>query len=371
MNEINVSYDREIFLIQKYGGVSKYFSNLISKFSADSSFGIKPHITFDRTNNYHLKKAISIYKPQRKFLQASTGWSTLSTLGPVRELSSYWAGGKCIRKPSEIFHATYYRPTKIEMKYGKRLVVSVHDFIPEKLGWTGVRNPHIGKEKLVRKSDLVICVSHSTASDLMKFYEISNSKIRVIHHGVDLIETAVVKLVPSRPSVLYVGNRGGYKNFEVLVEAMKRAKALNIDLQLITAGAPLSNLEISDNRELLQGNYWVHSDYPSESELGMLYSKSTLHCVTSKMEGFGMTILESMAHATPVVVSDIDVFREVGGKAACYFNQDSSEDLLEKILWALNNNNYNSLSNGVLGYAKQNTWDKVAQLHAAAYESIL
>ncbi|ASY24524.1 glycosyltransferase [Candidatus Planktophila lacus] len=371
MNRINVTYDREIFLIQKYGGVSKYFSNLISKFSNDSSFGIKPHMTFDRTDNYHLKKTFSVFKPQRKFLQANTGWSTLSTLGPVREYSSHWAGGKCKREPSEIFHATYYRPTNTEMKYGKRLVVSVHDFIPEKLGWNGVRNPHIGKEKLVRKSDLVICVSNATASDLMKFYGISNSKIRVIHHGVDLVETAAVKSVPSRPSILYVGNRGGYKNFEVLVEAMKRAKELNIDLQLITAGSPLSKLEVLGNRELIEGNHWIHSDYPSESELGMLYSNSTLHCVTSKMEGFGMTILESMAHATPVVVSDIDVFREVGGEAACYFDPNSSENLLEKILWALGDNTYKSLSNRVLKYAELNTWDKAAQLHAAAYKSIV
>ena len=250
-------------------------------------------------------------------------------------------------------------------------MVSVHDFIPEKLGWNGVRNPHIGKEKLVRKSDLVICVSNATASDLMKFYGISNSKIRVIHHGVDLVETAAVKSVPSRPSILYVGNRGGYKNFEVLVEAMKRAKELNLDLQLITAGSPLSKLEVLGNRELIEGNHWIHSDYPSESELGMLYSNSTLHCVTSKMEGFGMTILESMAHATPVVVSDIDVFREVGGEAACYFDPNSSENLLEKILWALGDNTYRSLSNRVLKYAELNTWDKAAQLHAAAYKSIV
>lgn len=371
MNHIGVSYDREIFLLQKYGGVSKYFSNLISKFSSDGSFGVTPHITFDRTDNYHLKRVISTIKPQRKFLQANSGWSTLATLGPVREYSSYWAGGKCLKGSSEISHATYYRPTKNEIKLGKKLVVSVHDFIPEKLGWHGVRNPHIGKEKLVRKSDLVICVSHATASDLVKFYGLSASKIRVIHHGVNLVETAEVKSVPNRPSVLYVGNRGGYKNFEVLVDAIKRAKALNIDLQLITAGTPLSNLETSNNRELLDSNYWIHSDYPSESELGMLYSKSTLHCVTSRMEGFGMTILEAMAHATPVILSDIDVFREVGGKDALYFDPSSREDLLEKILWALDGKTYNSLSDGVLKLAKQNTWNKVAQLHAAAYKSIL
>jgi glycosyltransferase involved in cell wall biosynthesis len=371
MNEINVSYDREIFLLQKYGGVSKYFSNLISKFSSDSSFGINARITFDRTDNYHLKKVISTLKPQRKFLQANSGWSTLATLGPIREYSSYWAGGERPEGSSDIFHATYYRPTKNEIKLGKKLVVSVHDFIPEKLGWHGVRNPHIGKERLVRESDLVICVSQATANDLVKFYGLSPTKMRVIHHGVDLIDTAVAKSVPNRPSVLYVGNRGGYKNFEVLVDAIKSAKALNIDLQLITAGTPLSDLETSNNRELFESKYWIHSDYPSESELGMLYSKSTLHCVTSRMEGFGMTILESMAHATPVILSDIDVFREVGGKAAHYFDPNSSEDLLEKILGALESNTYNSLSDGVLKIAKQNSWDKVAQLHAAAYESIL
>ena len=117
MNKINVSYDREIFLLQKYGGVSKYFSNLISKFSSDSSFGINARITFDRTDNYHLKKVISTLKPQRKFLQANSGWSTLATLGPIREYSSYWAGGERPEGSSDIFHATYYRPTKNEINH--------------------------------------------------------------------------------------------------------------------------------------------------------------------------------------------------------------------------------------------------------------
>ena len=371
MKQVSVAYDREIFLLQKYGGVSKYFSSLISRFSGDSSYGIKPSLTFDRTDNYHLAKENPKLKRQRKFLQANSGWSTLATLGPVREYSSLWAGGKCIKKSSDILHATYYRPTKIELKSAQRLIVSVHDFIPEKLGWIGVRNPHIGKEKLVRKSDLVICVSHATARDLVEFYGLSDARVRVIHHGVDLVKTAAVKSVPNRPSILYVGNRGGYKNFEVLIKAMKQAKMLNLDLQLITAGLPLSISEVSGNRELIESNYWIHSDYPSESELQMLYSSSTLHCVTSKMEGFGMTILESMAHSTPVVLSDIEVFREVGGDVGCYFDPNSSEDLLEKLLWALNSKNYNMLSHGALKLAERNTWHNVAKHHAVAYKSIL
>ena len=371
MSEVNVSYDREIFLLQKFGGVSNFFSSLVSRFSRDNSYGVHPLFTFERTSNYHLSENFINFIPQRGFLQAKGGWSTLLTLGPIRECSSMWAGGRSRGVKADIFHATYYRPTRIEKLSGRKVAVSVHDFIPEKLGWTGVRNPHLGKKTLCRESDLVICVSQSTSQDLMEFYGIHGDRVRVIHHGVDLVPSAAIKSVSNKVSILYVGHRDGYKNFNVLVKAFRIAHLSKLELELVTAGPPLSANEIIEYQDLLMTRSWRHIENPSELELKSLYALSTLHCVTSTMEGFGMTIFESMAHATPVILSDLPVFREVGGVAGCYFDPNSSEDLYEKILWALDGENYAELSRKSLKLAQMNSWEHVAARYAEAYQSII
>jgi len=370
MSELSVAYDREIFLLQKIGGVSNFFSSLTSRFSSDKSYGVNPLFTFERTNNHHLSTKFTEFEPQRGFLQATGGLSTLLTLGPIREYSSLWAGGKTKNIKADVFHATYYRPTRIEKNSGQKLVVSVHDFIPEKLGWTGVRNPHIGKERLCKKSDLAICVSRSTAQDLMEFYGIQSDRVTVIHHGVDIVRSALPKQVPEKPSILYVGHRDGYKNFKVLINAFRIAIRSKLEIELVTVGPPLSPYEIHEYQDLLLKRSWRHIENPPESELKSLYSSSTLHCVTSTMEGFGMTILESMAYATPVILSDIPVFREVGGVAGCYFEPTSSQDLFEKILWTLDSENYADLSRESLKLAQMNSWEHVAALYALAYHSI-
>jgi hypothetical protein len=90
--------------------------------------------------------------PRRKFIQSRSGYSTLLSYGVVRTLSSMWAGGRSPSNPVDIFHATYYRPTYYESRKSKKLAITVHDFIPEKLGWLGIRNPHIGKKALAKKA---------------------------------------------------------------------------------------------------------------------------------------------------------------------------------------------------------------------------
>jgi glycosyltransferase involved in cell wall biosynthesis len=370
MSELSVAYDREVFLLQKIGGVSKCFTKLFLKFTTNETHEICPTFTFERSDNLHLAELIEDLKPQRLFLQARGGWSTLFTLGPIREISSGWAGGAKPKVKTDIFHATYYRPTKSERSMGAKQVVTVHDFIPEKLGWKGLRNPHIGKEQLCRNSDLVICVSKATAEELYERYNINEDRVVVIHHGVDLQPVLTVKKVNSRPSILYVGHRSGYKNFKVLTEALKLARISGFEIDLISAGPALTKSELIENQQLLSSGSWRHVLNPDDLELRNLYSEATLHCVTSKMEGFGMTVLEAMANGTPVILSDISIFREVAGSSGCYFDPASSEDLLQKICWILDSDRYAALRVSSLNLAKSKSWDVVAGQYASAYNRI-
>ncbi len=304
---------------------------------------------------------------------ANSGYSTALTLGPIRTLSSLWAGGKPIRNNSNIFHATYYRPNLFEREFKQKMAVTVHDFIPEKLGWNGLRNPHIGKAKLIKKADLIVCVSQATANDLMQNFGISDERVAVVHHGVEsdgALNAKDLDVSNHAARILYVGHRAGYKNFSVLLESFKILRKIS-QFQLVLAGPRLTQNEIQDLNLNVGGENWLFIESPTDTELKKLYREAAVHCVTSKMEGFGMTILESMAQGTPVIVSSIDVFREICGDAGVYFEPDSPEDLAEKIQALVFASNYKNLSSIVINQALKFTWKSSATKLADSYSRII
>jgi len=375
MRKISVMYDREIFLNQKFGGISKSFVNLFREMTRNPESKITPTFSFSRSDNSYLKDLETPrFGPARKFFPAKSGWSTLSTLGPIRDASSKWAAGPVPLFNSDILHATYYRPTHREKSRSKKLVVTVHDFIPEKLGWTGLRNPHFGKKSLCSQADLIICVSNATAIDLKNYYNLPEHKVRVIHHGVNLDLSASpkdVECLKTKPSILFVGHRSGYKNFKVLLSAIRIGLLRNLDIQLVTAGPRLLADEIFANSDLLTTGVWKHIEMPTDLQLRQLYRESTIHCVSSEMEGFGMTILESMSAGTPVLLSRIPVFSEVAGSAGAYFEPDSAEDLLEKVVQLLDKDEYSRLSAFGLIHVSTKSWEAAAMSHERAYVALM
>jgi glycosyltransferase involved in cell wall biosynthesis len=357
--------------MQKFGGVGKSFAELIRNFHDDSTLGVEPFLTFKRSDNIYLQELSYLnLKKQKRFFEATGGLSTLLTLGPVRSVSSLWAGGISPKNSTHILHATYYRPTLLERLSADKLVVTIHDFIPEILGWTGVRNPHIGKRKMCRRADKIVSVSQVTTDQLVENYGISPEKIDTIHHGVRIKQEAERKQskeVPSIPSVLYVGHRGGYKNFEVLIQATKLAISKNLSIRLLSAGPELSNAELIENKALLDSGVWKHFTAPNEELLGNLYKDATVHVLPSLMEGFGLTILESMSYGTPCLLSDIPIFHEVARKSAFYFQPNSAESLLSQLELMLNDEVYKSMCNTSLECAASNSWAFTAKKYAKMY----
>jgi glycosyltransferase involved in cell wall biosynthesis len=371
---ITVGYDREIFLIQKFGGVSRGFSSLMLEFSSNPDFEVQPIPTFHRTNNHYLlnKNQDFHFMPQRHFIQAQSGWSTLFTYGPIREISSTWAAGLAKPRILDLLHATYYRPTKLEEVSSKKLVITVHDFIPETLGWVGPRNPHIGKKKIANKADMVICVSENTKNEILSRYKIDEKRIRVIYHGVELeLGIEPKKISEASPYLLFVGHRSGYKNFHVLLESFKEINAKECRFRLIIVGPELSLSEIATLNSNVGSQNWLFLPQQNDEALRSLYSQAFAHIVTSKMEGFGMTILESMAVATPVVLSDIPVFREIAGEAGTYFDASNSESLTQVLNDLCDDGVYKSMSLASIENARKFSWHKAAKLHADVYKLIM
>jgi glycosyltransferase involved in cell wall biosynthesis len=372
----SVLFDREIFLIQKYGGISNYFSKLVFEFSIEPRLGVNPQLSFSRTSNFHLKSTFNQLSkteipPQRYFFQPRNWLTTSLNYGFPRALNSFYAGGFPAESSAELLHATYYRPQYLERRLSKKLAITIHDFIPEKLGWTGLRNPHIGKSKLIKKADLIICVSEQTKNELEDLFDTRRKNVVVIPHGSHPIDNPLLAQKSNQFSILYVGHRAGYKNFEVLLKSLSFARKDRSDYKLIIAGPKLTQAERTALSSTIGIDRCVEVVHPSDEVLRELYKSAWLHVVTSKMEGFGMTILESLSVGTRVLASDIPVFREVGGHEINYFNPENPEELFEKIFIERDSTFDEDAAIQILNRAKLFSWSRTAESHASAYHSLL
>jgi glycogen synthase len=76
------------------------------------------------------------------------------------------------------------------------------------------------------------------------------------------------------------------------------------------------------------GRSRVHFKGPqSESQLSLLYARSTMYAATSRYEPFGLAPVEAAFSRCALVANDIPTFRELWADAACYFDTNDGESL--------------------------------------------
>ena len=105
----------------------------------------------------------------------------------------------------------------------------------------------------------------------------------------------------------------------------------------------------------------------SDEELTELYASSSALIFSSKMEGFGLPVLEAFAAGCPVICSDIPVFREVGGDTALYFDPEAPASLAE----VMRQNMKARCTENLAAQLAKFSWKKCADETYQVYESIL
>jgi mannosyltransferase len=152
---------------------------------------------------------------------------------------------------------------------------------------------------------------------------VETSKLHVIHLGVDtgsFYPEPSLASQANQQTVLFVGQRGGYKRFDLAVEAICASPRLSLGV----VGPKLSDAERSLLQERLCSR-WREFGPVSNFELHKLYSTAFAFIYPSDYEGFGLPILEAMACGCPVVASNLSSLPEVGGQAALYAANQSGE----------------------------------------------
>ncbi|RZU02269.1 glycosyltransferase family 4 protein [Rivibacter subsaxonicus] len=120
----------------------------------------------------------------------------------------------------------------------------------------------------------------------------------------------------TRPYVLAVGSLAPHKNFDLLVEAMRRLDQPNFDV--VIAGSIDPRVFGTDASTLPA--VVKRAGFVDDGELKALYQGAACFVFPSLYEGFGLPPVEAMACGCPVLASDIAVLRETCGGAALHFD---------------------------------------------------
>jgi len=361
---LRVSYDIQIFLRQRMGGISKYFSDLIETFDAYPELGVNPSLNFTRTNNMHAVTLLS----ERNF-------KTLPRFVPRGVLySGWWLRGPHTPSEAQIQHYTYYSRRFLSQRSEYKRVVTIYDMIPEIYkGTPGFTASHLDKKLFVESCDLVICISESTKQDLLRLYGNVAKRIEVIPLGVS------TRFQPSRNAIVgwpseymfYVGARKGYKDFKTLLSALEIISGQGLRIPLMVAGPSFTKLEMAeiDRKGLSQQ---VRRVDLKDEDLIRAYSHTSLFIQTSLYEGFGLPPLEAMACGAPVIVARSSSMPEVCGEVAQYFKPGDPIDLAAVITKTLLDRGLREHL-ALAGVARASTFSvkKMADETAKAYRSLI
>jgi glycosyltransferase involved in cell wall biosynthesis len=208
-------------------------------------------------------------------------------------------------------------------RYG--LVLTLHDLIyyrnrtpPRDLAWPIRllwRLYHLAwwpQRMLLNRADEVVTVS-ATTRELMREHRLTDRPITIVSNAADPVEADAARSQPRTRDLVYMGSFMPYKNVEALAQALHELPGHRLHL--------LSRIGDADRARLTAlapaGALVVH-DGVTDAEYGELLDGALALATMSFDEGFGLPLVEAMVRGTPVVVSDIPIFREIGGEAAVY-----------------------------------------------------
>lgn len=217
------------------------------------------------------------------------------------------------------------------------------------------------------RSDLIIAVSNFTASQVEQLLNVEPSRIRVIHHGVRSGRAATAGS-GKQNLVLSVGAIQRRKNIARLVRSFE---ALPSEWRLALAGAPDGYGATEELRAVEESPARTRIDvlgYVSSAQLNSLYSRASIFAFPSLDEGFGMPILEAMAHGVPVITSNCSAMPEVAGDAALLVDPLNIGDALIRL--ANDDSLRESLIRRGLERIKQLTWDSAIEKTWAVYDEL-
>jgi len=218
-----------------------------------------------------------------------------------------------------------------------------------------------------KRSRYLIAVSEATREDLLKFYPLDPSKVRVVPHGVDEAFFEVGRARDPqrlRQFLLCVSTLHPHKNLDRLVRAFRRVHRERPEFRLIIAGMHgFQTYQIEQTIIECGMGAQVHiTGWIPREELLSLYRQAWAFVYPSTFEGFGLPVLEALAAGIPGAVSNIEPIRSIAGSAALQFDPLDENEMANAMLRSIGDDELrNKLSAAGPQRASNFSWRLAAQ----------
>lgn len=345
---MRVFFDYQAFEMQRIGGVSRSYVELISHLrdedcncvvgvkESDNVYlhekgivsGVKP-LCFRHNLLFEGKK---LFKGQRRLTRKLLGWYGYEN--DCWQVNEDYCIKLLKKQRFDIFEPTFFDSYFLSYLKNKPFVLTVHDMIPELFPQYYARDDFqiMKKRELCSLADHIHVPSKRTEKDLIDVLNVKPEKVTVIPHGGPeaFSNDQLQRKLFDFPYLLYVGDRHLYKNFVPLLKEFAKVVRDDKDVHLICTGGAFSIEERKMIADLNLEAHVVHF-FANHESFGSLYHNAIAFVYPSAYEGFGMPILEAFACGCPVMLNNASCFPEVGGDAALYFEMDEKRsDFYEK-----------------------------------------
>jgi glycosyltransferase involved in cell wall biosynthesis len=365
---MRIAYDHQAFVLQTYGGITRYFSRLAQNLS---NIGEEVQVFAPLHRNQYLNEL-----PNKVVLGRYLTRYPYRTARFFDWYNRFGARTGITKWHPNLIHETYFSHIPTIAK-GIPSVITVFDMIHELFPQNFPANDQTSSRKMsaVARADHVLCISECTKRDLIEIFGTNEEKVSVVSLGFDRFKCPDQhgNIQPiTRPFILYVGQRGGYKNFCRLLNAFSLSSSLQSDFAIVTfGGGDFSHDELAQIDALGLSDQQVIHVSGGDDVLGALYVGASAFVYPSIYEGFGIPPLEAMAHDCPVVSSNRSSMPEVLGEAVEYFdplNEDSIRHAIERVVYS--DEYCHSLRKAGRTRINQFSWDKCAKETLKIYNSL-
>lgn len=234
-----------------------------------------------------------------------------------------------------LYSYNYSSPIKI-----CKSVLVIHDLLYLRKKYLPNRLMRIQRKFYIPRSiylsDCVIAISKFTLNDILRNIKNTNSNNLVYiynYFNLDkfISDSKEIDNIPLENYFLCVSSQSPHKNLITVLKAFKIFCYNNLDYKLFLVGN-LTSGEAFDFYSKLDATtkkrIHIFKDI-SNSDLGILYKNAKGYISASFFEGLGMPIVEAMYFNVPLLISDIEIFKEITEDKAFFFNPNSPEELVQ------------------------------------------
>jgi glycosyltransferase involved in cell wall biosynthesis len=363
---VRVAFSPDVFSIQEYGGISRYFTELIPRIASMDGFEVSVHMGVSR-NRYGLQK---IRNQVASFRYVHFPFNR--GMRYIAMVNEFWFQSYINVRAEQVdaVHMTYYPRRMLTSR--ARLTTTVYDMIPERFPDLYSRSPLSRRKRVcVERCSRIIAISESTKRDLVELYDVNPLLVDVTPLA-NSLSTEPGGNPVGRPYVLFVGARGGYKNFDRFIAVWAEMNTIRNDFLLVCFGG--GRFTESEQRTILQLGLshsiaWMGGN---DVVLASLYAYAQALIYPSLYEGFGLPPLEAMHYGCPVVCSNSSSLPEVVGDAAVIVDTTDPGALADGIAAAIGDSVLRARL-AEAGRARESsfTWDRTAAVTVESYRRLL